>query len=376
MKRFLVVVANIFLISFITFSTTIPISAQDAHVTTDSKTSQPEKVLIYFHGEGCPHCAKVDAWMESENIRERYPELDNREIYNNRDNAVYFNEIMDSLNIPLNNRGVPTLVVGEQVIVGDAPIIDNFYTVVNEYLGKTDEVTQNTETEEVTTETENQLSIWIIISASLVDAINPCAFAVLIILISTILIKRDKRTALLSGLSFSLAIFTSYVLMGLGIYSAINATGITDTITTVVGVLAIVLGLFNLKDFFWYGKGTLMEVPKRWRPTMKKLIERATSPVGAFVIAFLVSLFLLPCTSGPYIVVLGLLAQNPLDAGAIGYLILYNLIFVAPMVLITLSAYKGVDIEKLEYTRKANLEKLHLIAGLLLIGLGVFVLLF
>jgi cytochrome c biogenesis protein CcdA len=47
-----------------------------------------------------------------------------------------------------------------------------------------------------------------------------------------------------------------------------------------------------------------MEVPLAWRPAMHKIIKKATSPIGAFIVGFVVSLFLLPCTSGPYITIL------------------------------------------------------------------------
>ena len=67
-----------------------------------------------------------------------------------------------------------------------------------------------------------------------------------------------------------------------------------------------------------------------WRPKMMKIIQSAVSPMGAFVIGILVSLFLLPCSSGPYFVVLGLLKSENVSIAGLGFLIfwfLYNLIF-------------------------------------------------
>ena len=332
-----------------------------------------EKVITYFHGEGCPHCAEVDSWMDSRDIEKKYP-IDNREIYNNGNNATFFNEMMDRLAVPLDQRGVPAVVIGDTVLVGDKSIIDNFKKDADKYLNTTDTKVGDDVTRNTTPYSKEKLTIWVLVSASLVDAINPCAFAVLIILLTTILLKRNKKTALLSGFSFSLAIFISYVLMGLGLYGAISAAGISDLITNIVGILALILGVLNLKDYFWYGKITLIEVPRKWRPAMIGLIQKTTNPIGVFFVGLIVSLFLLPCTSGPYIVVLGLLAQNPLDAQAIGYLILYNLIFVSPMILITIAAYNGLNVEKLEKTRKNNLRLLHLIAGCILVSLGLYVL--
>lgn len=190
---------------------------------------------------------------------------------------------------------------------------------------------------------------------------------------TSILATGNARKALKAGLAFSLSIFISYFFMGLGLYKALSLGGISDIFFKIVGWLAVILGLLNLKDYFWYGKGVLMEVPLSWRPAMKGLIKSVTDPKGAFFIGFLVSLFLLPCTSGPYIVILGMLAKRVLDIKAISYLLLYNLIFVSPMVLISFAVYRGFDPNKAEEIRQKRLRLLHLIAGVVMIGMGLII---
>jgi cytochrome c biogenesis protein CcdA len=105
---------------------------------------------------------------------------------------------------------------------------------------------------------------------------------------------------------------------------------------------------------------------------MKGLIGRVTSIPGAFLIGFVVSLFLLPCTSGPYIVILGLLAKATTKSYAIILLIFYNLIFVLPMILITLALFFGLTTtKKAEKLRQKKLKILHLIAGIIILCLGI-----
>jgi|TARA_Y100001960_G_scaffold277051_1_gene307588 cytochrome c biogenesis protein CcdA len=80
-----------------------------------------------------------------------------------------------------------------------------------------------------------------------------------------------------------------------------------------------------------------MEVPTSWRPKMKRVLKRATSPIGAFFIGFLISLFLLPCTAGPYFVILGVLGSesaNITNNWINFYIVFYNLIFILPMLAI------------------------------------------
>jgi cytochrome c biogenesis protein CcdA len=106
---------------------------------------------------------------------------------------------------------------------------------------------------------------------------------------------------------------------------------------------------------------------------MKELIKKVTSPWGGFIVGLLISLFLLPCTSGPYIIILGLLAAKTTFFKAFLYLIFYNLIFIAPMAVIVLGMYFGLPPEKAENWRKNKIRLLHLIAGVVLIALGVVI---
>ncbi len=328
--------------------------------------------IYFFYGTGCPHCSQVEEYFEKENIYTKYPVI-KKEIYFNKDNALLFNTLLDNLKILNNARGVPTVVLGDKALIGDKLIIDNFINEADKYLLNNSEQSKK----DIPSDTKEQklnLTLFAVIMGSLVDAINPCEFAVLIILMTTILLTGNAKNSLKSGLAFSASIFISYFLMGLGLYKALSLGGFSNFFFKIVGWLAIILGLFNLKDYFWYGKGFLMEVPLSWRPKLKSLIGSVTNPKGAFLIGFLVSLFLLPCTSGPYIVILGMLAKRVFDFQAILYLLLYNLIFVSPMILISWMVFKGFDPNKAEEIRQKRLRTLHLIAGLIMLVMG-FVLL-
>jgi len=111
-----------------------------------------------------------------------------------------------------------------------------------------------------------------------------------------------------------------------------------------------------------------MEVPLSWRPAMKKILNSATTPCGAFVAGLAVSLFELPCTGGPYIVILGLLAKEVTRGVGILYLLFYNLIFVSPLIILSLIIYKGLSTTgKLEVIRQERIKVLHLVAGIIMI---------
>jgi cytochrome c biogenesis protein CcdA len=225
--------------------------------------------------------------------------------------------------------------------------------------------------------TIGEVSFWVVTCAGLVDAINPCAIAVLLILLGGLLVFKEqgKRRALVSGLAFITALYLSYFLLGMGLVSFLQFSGLATLFHRLIGGLAIVVGLFNIKDFIWYGGGGfVMEIPRSWRPAMQKLLLKVSSPVGAFLVGLAVTAFELPCTGGPYLFVLGLLSQLMSRVEIILLLLYYNLIFVSPLLLLTVLIYFGyASIERAIDWKERNLRLLHLIAGLLMLGLGVWV---
>lgn len=217
-----------------------------------------------------------------------------------------------------------------------------------------------------------------VVCGAALDAINPCEFAILILLMASMLINdTNRKRALWTGLSFTLAVFVAYFLMGVGLLEFLRAYTLaySQYFYYTIGGLAVLLGLLNIKDYFWYGGGGfLMEVPQRWRPKMKRLVVGVSNPVGGFLTGLVISLFLLPCTSGPYVVILGMLASKVTMVKSLIYLVAYNIIFVAPMLAIVLLMYFGLSPEKAESWRKQKLRLLHLIAGVILAALGVVIL--
>lgn len=329
--------------------------------------------IYFFYGQGCPHCGEVEEFFGKNDLYSKYPVV-KKEIYFNRKNAVLFNKLMDDLEILSQYRGVPAVVIGNKALIGDTPIITSFVTEADKFMAGENGGSVKKPTDKAESK-KTDLTLAAVILGSLVDAINPCEFAVLIILMTTILATGNSKKALRAGLAFAASIFISYFLMGLGLYRALSLGNASDWFFKIVGWLAVVLGALNIKDFFWYGKGFLMEVPLSWRPRLKGLIGSVTSPKGAFMVGFLVSLFLLPCTSGPYIVILGMLAKRVLDVKAVAYLLLYNLIFVSPMIIISWAVYKGFDPKTAESIRQKQLRTLHLIAGVILMAMGGVILL-
>jgi cytochrome c biogenesis protein CcdA/glutaredoxin len=366
---------------------------------------------IYFYWNWCSHCAKVEKFFDENDILSKY-NVQKKEIYFNRDNLTQFSDYIKKLWIDQNKAWVPFLVIEsenecdyvawdkkiiwffqEKISQDDAKICSEWEDCVHfecndencPHLncGAIDDkdISGNiwSENSDLSSKTNRLKFFAIMLPAALADSINPCAFAVMLLLLSSILTKSGSRKkAILSWLLFALAVFISYFAMWLWLFSALATSQNTFVLKIVVWLLWIIVWLANLKDYFRYGKWFIMEVPLSWRPNMQKIIKRAVSPLWAFVVWFLVSLFLLPCTSWPYFTILGYLASESsnLHTRWYIYLIVYNLIFILPMIAIALLVWLWFkSAEELASLKKKNTKLIHLIVGLLMLWLWIYVIL-
>ncbi len=337
--------------------------AIDNSSLNDSNSQSGEVCLVYFYGEGCPHCAGLKSFLED--MQEKYPSLKVKgyEIYLNNENRKLFEKMADAFGTEI--RGVPTSFIDEKVIVGySSSIGESIEQEIQKCLKKgaknpLDKIGQSPSKEmtEITGESspaenpeKTEKLTWAkIISLAFVDAINPCALAVLTLMLIAILTynPQKKLNVLLAGLAFTFSVFIMYFLYGLIIikfFQLIQAlSSIRLYLYKALGIMAVILGGLNIRDYFSYKPGSLgTEMPLMMRPKVKKIISKVTSPKGAFIVGLFVTLFLLPCTIGPYLIAGGVLSAMELIK-TIPPLLVYNAIFVIPMLFITLLVYAGIS---------------------------------
>lgn len=334
------------------------VSAQDNVSTT----------LLFFYEAGCPHCAKVDKFLQ-DRIKTTYPvEINYYEVHDSQ-NALLLNRLVHLYDSELKT---PVVFVGDTLIKGDKR--ESFRDIEAAVRKALRENTASPLSKlDDKTDLKYKLTIPAVVGAAAVDAVNPCAFAVLTLLLGTILVvKKSKRQVIHAGLAFTCSTYISYLLIGLGLLVAIRITGIQYYIYIGVAILAILIGLMNIKDYFWYGKWFSMDVPEAWRPKVKKITSSVTSVPGAFSVGFAVSIFLLPCSSGPYIVIIGMLSNSATRLQSIFLLILYNLIFILPFLLITFAVGYGLTTTaRVEKIRQEKIKKMHLATGIIMFLIGI-----
>ena len=361
--------------------------------------------LVYFTGIGCSHCAQADP-LVLEQLPKEYPNLViiEYEIYQQKENAPLLYEYSSVYGSKL---GIPLIIFNKQEhIIGDKPILHGIRQMIetkdnnkcplvdgssvdfkdldiDSLPGKPKVLKQESNIasenpEQSSGEIETKLTLAKILSLAVVDAVNPCALAVLILMLTAILTynPKDKKKVLLTGLAFVASVFVMYFLYGLIIIKFFQTiqvlTSVKIWLYKFLGGAAILLGVLNIRDFFKYKPGGfLTEMPMFLRPKVKKIISGITSPKGALGVGVFVTIFLLPCTIGPYIICGGILSTCEFIE-IFPWLLMYNLIFILPMLVIVGLIYLGLrKVKDVSAWKEKNIRYLHLMAGLIIFGLGV-----
>lgn len=210
-----------------------------------------------------------------------------------------------------------------------------------------------------------------VITTAIIDSINPCAIGVMILMVSAVLGagKSVKRLIVLGGI-YIFAVFLAYLLAGFGLLYFLSGIPlfVTEYLSISVGMVIIFAGILEIKDFFWYGKWFSLSIPAYFSQKLHGKASRTTL-IGVFALGLFVSAVELPCTGAPYLAIITLLSQN-FDFSAFLLLLLYNVIFVLPLIIILGLVVSGVKLEHLEFWRHENRGKMRLFIGFLLVGLG------
>jgi hypothetical protein len=222
------------------------------------------------------------------------------------------------------------------------------------------------------------LPIFTLVIAGL-DAFNPCAFFVLLFLLSLMVHARSRRRMLIVGGTFVLFSGLVYFLFMAAWLNLFLVVGGAPVVTLIAGVVAIAIGLLNTKDYFRPGEGPSLSIPQRAKPGLFKRMRAllaadsmGTMLIGAVTLAMAANSYELLCTAGFPMVYTRLLTANELSGlQYYAYLALYNLIYVLPLAAIVTLFTATLGSRKLS-ERQGRLLKL--VSGVMMLGLGAVML--
>ncbi len=215
-------------------------------------------------------------------------------------------------------------------------------------------------------------TLGLVIGSAAIDSINPCAIGVLILMVSVVLGQGGSPARLLKvGSAYIFAIFATYLIAGLGLvyfFSAIPIV-IAEYLSIAVGLLVIAAGVFEIKDYFWYGKGFSLQIPTKFANRIHEWSTKNQSVWGVMLLGAFVAAVELPCTGAPYLAIITILRID-FNLIALSLMVLYNLIFVAPLIIILGMIVGGTKISDVSKWKEESKGTMRLFMGLLLVALG------
>jgi hypothetical protein len=282
----------------------------------------------------------------------------------------------------------PVIFLGDTFIAGEDEIKSDFLRVARDAVGPGRErqvariLSHYTQGAVGEKELLKELSLPAVIGSGLLDGINPCAFSTLIFLISFLFfVGADRRQIVVVGAFYTLGVFLTYLATGIGFFNVLKAFAgykffayaIKYSALGLLGVF-IALSVYDIVKYMITKKADFtLSLPrplqKRIHEAVRRLVQRRTFFLSAFLLGVVLSLFELACTGQIYVPIILSILQSPhLRVHGVLYLLLYNLFFILPLLVVFAAAYFGVTSKALEGFFRKNL----LLIKLLTAGLFVF----
>lgn len=367
-----------------------------------------EKIdLYFFYGDGCPHCAKEEKFLEQLKAKNANIEIHSFETWNNSKNANLLMELGKELNT--NVSGVPFLIIGDRVVSGYysdettgkkiSDIVENYKLygckdIVAPFLVKNGDTNSNKNCDTNPEKTKNDIPETIAlpilgevktknISLPLLtffvagtDGFNPCAMWVLLFLINLLLGMKDRKKMWILGTAFIVSSGSVYFLFLNAWLSLFVFLKYVRWIRVVIAIVALASGAYSIKDWWDNRDGGChvinSEKRKKVFGRIREIISAQSffiSLVGIIVLAAAVNLVELVCSAGLPAIYTQVMAMSDLPTWQyFAYLFFYILIFMADDILVFVIAMKTLEIKASDsvFSRYSSL-----IGGAIMVILGI-----
>jgi cytochrome c biogenesis protein CcdA/glutaredoxin len=348
--------------------------------------------MAYLHQSGCQKCSRVERMLSA--LRRRYPQLMVRWFDLSQPGEKVLAEAMGRHSgLPEDRRLVaPTVFVGRDALVGEEIREASLRALMEKYRRPGAGPVWEQVADDTSSAAENiirrfqGLGIFTVMLAGLIDGVNPCAFATIVFLLSYLaFVGRTRREILMAGVAFTVAVFLTYFSMGLGFFQFLQRLTFLSTISRVVyalaAVLVLALAVISFYDYALIRRGRRpsemklqlpMFLKRRIHDTIRKQSRSGRLAVGAFVTGAIVSLLELACTGQVYLpTIVFVTGVEGLKIHAIFYLLMYNLLFVLPLVAVFVISYMGVTSQQIGTVLEAHMDRVKLALGLFFLLLGI-----
>ena len=213
----------------------------------------------------------------------------------------------------------------------------------------------------------------LLLVSALLDSVHPCSFSILLITIAFLFgIQLSRKKILQLGGTYIAGIFTAYFLIGLGILKVLHLFNTPHFMGKFGATILIVFGVVNLINRFFPRFPLKLKIPGVAHGVMGKLMDKASFS-AVFGLGLLVGICQFPCMGGPYLMVIGLLRDQVTYMSGFGYLVLYNLILIIPLVAVLFVSADKMLVDKVQLWKRDNLGTVRLWTGIGMIIIGILI---
>lgn len=226
----------------------------------------------------------------------------------------------------------------------------------------------------------------LIASVGLIDGINPCAFTTAIFFIGFLTFAGyQRKDMVLISSTFISGVFLTYLLLGMGVLSFLRSFKflpyVSHTLTVIAIVLSFLFAILSLYDWYQYKNNKnpqriILRLPNRVINKIHFLITsklRFRTSNLLLISAFLgigISVLESLCTGQMYIPTLTLIS-NANSKNQFLNLFVYNLMFIAPLIIVSGLGFFGINSEYISQFFRRNLGKIKLLTASVFCALGV-----
>lgn len=350
--------------------------------TADHKTN--EVTLYYFWSRYCPHCIEAKPFIN--NLSKTYPWLTvhSYDLIGNKTNQKLYVQMAEQVNQSANS--IPAFIFCNQMIVGYDKAESSGKELEEKLLACHQQKNNQQQQENFTIPwlgnihyQDFSLPAFTLVIAAL-DAFNPCAFFVLFFLLSLMVHLKSRVRMMVIGTTFVLCSGLMYFLFMSAWLNLFLFTKQLIFITATAGLIAIIFGLLNIKDYFFFKQGVSLSLSDSARSKlfarMRVLTQSGSWPtmiMATIVLAIAANSYELLCTAGLPMVFTRILTLNGLSSSQYYlYLAFYNVIYIIPLFLIVVLFTWTLGSKKLS---EQEGKLLKLLSGSMMLGLGTVLLL-
>ena len=348
--------------------------------TTQCSDECSNRVCVYyFYSSTCHACQSIKEFMNDFESKYNESVILHRLDVTTPSNFEEYSNLCAMQSLPMEKRGIPLVVTKEDFLMGTNDITEKLETSVQKLIleNKTGCISEgfchSTNQTDINKENTQQiLTLPIVLVAALADSINPCAIGVLIFMVGFLMLSsgKNKKRTLKIAILYIATVYMVYYLAGMGILQILSKLSFLRIINVIFGIGIGILGIINLKDAVENKPDGTLAIPTSAKPLIERWVYRASIP-ASIILGIIVAAVELPCTGGAYLAILTLMANTVTRADALIYLAIYNFIFVLPLVLITLLFVFGFEAQTLQGWLDKHKRKSRAIMGVVLIIIGI-----